>query len=547
MWAMTAAPLDPNLGWLDALRAIGAGWLARVRRPSSGGQATAAAAPRGFGGAALACVLIIAATLRLLVAFLQPNIIWPDEVFQAVEPAHRLVYGNGIVAWEQVVGMRSWLFPGVIAAVLWLGRMFGAAGIAPVQLFMVGCSLIPVAVAYRWGERLDGVRGGAIVGGVVALWVDLIYFAPHPLSDVIAADVLMAGLYAALPLTTTAGPRRLAIAGALFALTLVLRIQLGPALLVAAVFACGRRPRAWFAIVAGGAVVLAASGCLDWATLGAPFRPIWLNIWLNTAEGISDYAAAQPLAYYSAVPMQLWWPASIVLTLQLFIGRRRFPGLFWTVVATFATLTIIPHKEWRYFFPALAPVITLCGIVTIDAVRTAEKCLGRFSAPAATATVVALGAWASVSAFVASGPRYAPYWTNVRETIDAFALAAHRPGLCGVGLVGLSWDFTPGSAALPPGVPIYVSQAANVRREAPGYNVAITDRAAALPADLYRRVACFDGSVDLTGRPRRTACVWVRGGGCAASPDSLPAPNWPPFFLDRQGRPRLDRIRAYSL
>lgn len=71
----------------------------------------AAVASRSAGGAVLASVLILAAGLRLLVAFSQPNIVWPDEVFQVVEPAHRLVYGNGIVAWEQVVGMRSWLFP----------------------------------------------------------------------------------------------------------------------------------------------------------------------------------------------------------------------------------------------------------------------------------------------------------------------------------------------------------------------------------------------------------------------------------------------------
>jgi len=509
-----------------------------------------AAAPGTSNRVALTFVLAVAATLRLFAAFSQPNIVWPDEVFQVVEPAHRLVHGNGIIAWEQVVGMRSWLFPGVIAAVLSVGRLFGpdqALGIIPVQLFMVGCSLFPVGVAYRWGERLGGVRGGAIVGGVVALWVDLIYFAPHPLSDVIAGDVLMGALYAAMPLTTAAGARRLALAGALFGLALVLRIQLAPALLVAAAFACGRRPRAWFALVCGAVVVLLASGCLDWITLGTPFRPIWLNIWLNTAKGISDYAAAQPLAYYLAVPVQLWWPASIVILCLFVVGRRRFPALFWTVAALFLTLTIVPHKEWRYFYPGLAPLITLCGMVTIDAIRMAERYLSKFALPSLTVTTVALGIWSSASLFVASGPRYASDWTNVRETIDAFSLASRQPGVCGVGLVDVSWDFSPGSAALPPGTPIYVSQVSSVRHDAPSYNVAITDRAAALPADLYRRIDCFDGSLDVSGRPRRTACVWVRSGGCTPGVANLPAPNWPPFFLDGQGRPRLDRIAAYSL
>src|SRR5208282_5102467 len=145
--------------------------------PHAASGATSDAASAALGRLALSAVLIVAAGLRLAVALTQQNIVWADEVFQVVEPAHRLVYGNGIVTWEYVVGMRSWIFPGVIAAMLWLGSFFGSSPgleMLPVQVFMVACSLVPVAAAYRWGERLDGVRGGVVVGGFVALWVDLI-------------------------------------------------------------------------------------------------------------------------------------------------------------------------------------------------------------------------------------------------------------------------------------------------------------------------------------------------------------------------------------
>src|SRR5262249_24034823 len=104
--------------------------------------------------AAFCCLLALAASLRFCAEHVFPNMIWADEVYQVVEPAHRLVYGTGIVAWEFTVGMRSWLFPGEIAAVLWLGRLFGtdpAFKLVPIQLFMVLCSLVPIAVAWRWG------------------------------------------------------------------------------------------------------------------------------------------------------------------------------------------------------------------------------------------------------------------------------------------------------------------------------------------------------------------------------------------------------------
>src|SRR5258706_4929444 len=90
------------------------------------------------GKRALIFLLVAAAGLRIWVANFQPNMIWADEIYQVVEPAHRLVYGTGLIAWEYVVGMRSWIFPGAIAAVLWLGRLFGSDlvfKLIPVQLF----------------------------------------------------------------------------------------------------------------------------------------------------------------------------------------------------------------------------------------------------------------------------------------------------------------------------------------------------------------------------------------------------------------------------
>ena len=298
----------------------------------------------------LSCVLVLAAGLRIAVARFVPHMIWADEIYQVVEPAHRLVYGSGIVAWEFVVGMRSWLFPGVIAGVLWLGRLFGSGPdfkLLPVQLFMVLCSLVPVAVAWRWGERVDGVRGGLVVGGFTALWVDLLYISAHPLSDVFAADVLMAGLYAALPLTEVPGPRRMAVAGALFGLAFVLRLQLGPALLVAAIFACGRRPRAWGAMILGGAIVVLAAGFAGLDHAGCySFRSIWLNLWLNIAKGISSDYGTMPASYFLVAPILFWGviPA-LAIAAQLLIGGRRFPAFAAVVITIFLTQSLIAHKE----------------------------------------------------------------------------------------------------------------------------------------------------------------------------------------------------------
>ena len=494
----------------------------------------------------LSCLLVLAAGLRLAVARFVPHMIWADEIYQVVEPAHRLVYGSGIVAWEFVVGMRSWLFPGVIAGVLWLGGLFGSGPdfkLLPVQLFMVLCSLVPVAVAWRWGERLDGVRGGLVAGGFTALWVDLLYISAHPLSDVIAADVLMAGLYAALPLTEVPGPRRMAVAGALFGLAFVLRLQLGPALLVAAIFACGRRPRAWGAMILGGVVVVLAAGLLDWITLGAPFRSIWLNLWLNIAKGVSSDYGTLPGSYFLVAPILFWgFIPALAIVAQLLIGGRRFPALAAVVITIFLTQSLIAHKEWRFIFPALPPLVALCGLAAILEIQDMRRNWG--AAPSANVLAgIALAIWGALSVAAALAPGYRMHWTLRSELVRAFSLVARQPGLCGVDLANILWLETPGSAALPNGVPIYVNRIADVPRDNAGYNVAISEGNASLPR--YRKLGCFVGSADMRGNYKNRACVWRRDGGCTPGVASPPAINWPPLFSDAQGRPRWDRIRAY--
>jgi hypothetical protein len=495
---------------------------------------------------AMACLLVLAAGLRIWIANFQPNLIWADEIYQVVEPAHRLVYGTGLTAWEYVVGMRSWLFPGVIAGVLWLGHLFGSAPafkLIPVQLFMVLCSLIPVAVAYRWGERLDGVRGGVIVGGFVALWVDLLYMAPHPLSDVIASDVLMVGLYTALPLTTHPAPRRLMLAGFLFGLTFALRMQLGPALLVATVFACGRKRRSWGALLLGGTAALLASGLLDWITLGAPFRSVWLNLWLNIAKGVSSDYGTAPGAYFLVAPILFWGliPA-IAVAVQFTIGSRRFPALSAVVVMLFLTQSLIAHKEWRFIFPALPPLITLCGIAAIQEIQDLGRKWNRAPSPNVLAGI-ALAVWTCISLIAALTPSYRMHWTLRSELVKAFALVARQPGLCGVDIVDTLWIETPGSAALPMGVPIYANRGRDVPRDQAGYNVAISKENISLPG--FQKLGCFQGSADMKGVYQKTACVWQRNGGCSPGVTKPPAINWPPFFTDAKGRPRQDRIQTY--
>ena len=70
-------------------------------------------------------VLAVAFVARAAIALSGDFVLHPDEIMQYLEPAHRLVFGNGVTYWEYFYGARSWLVPGLVAGVLKLFDIVG--------------------------------------------------------------------------------------------------------------------------------------------------------------------------------------------------------------------------------------------------------------------------------------------------------------------------------------------------------------------------------------------------------------------------------------
>ena len=71
-------------------------------------------------------------------------VLHPDEIMQYLEPAHRLVFGNGVTYWEYFYGARSWLVPGLVAGVLWL---LDAAGLGQPVWYVGAVKLVFCALS----------------------------------------------------------------------------------------------------------------------------------------------------------------------------------------------------------------------------------------------------------------------------------------------------------------------------------------------------------------------------------------------------------------
>lgn len=366
----------------------------------------------------LIALLAAAALARLAVFYLAPNVHWPDEIYQALEPAHRLVFGTGAVAWEWTLGARSWLLPGFVAALMEVGRLIGDSHTAidfPVHLFMAAAGCAPVACAYCWGRRFAGRAGGFVAGAVPALWVDSIYLSGHTLAEVLAADCLPVALYLGLPASGVASRARLWLAGAFLGLTFDLRYHLAAALAVAALAILWRRGgyRQWLALIAGACGPVLAMGLLDWATLGHPFQSIFLNLAFNVAQG-GDYAGRSSWLTLIVLPVYLWHAGAIAMLTAAAIGTRRLPSAALVAIAIFATYSFVAHKEYRFIYPALVLIAILAGIGSAEILRAARAAWPQALSSGAVAASALTLFWLAISIAIAQSPIYRDAWTRAR-------------------------------------------------------------------------------------------------------------------------------------
>jgi GPI mannosyltransferase 3 len=496
--------------------------------PAIGIEAPAIAASRTTRADAaldLAVLLTISAAIRLAVYLLLPNVVWLDEIYQVLEPAHRLVFDTGITSWEWQVGIRSWLFPGIAAVFMWLGHWLGTDPLLvklPIGLFMIAASCVPIACGYLWGKSLFGRWGGLLVGAVLAVWVDLVYLAAHTFNEVIAGDVLAAAVYLALPGVTRIPGTRLFAAGCLAGAAVALRFQLVPALLVAASASCGRHGDRWRHYVAGASVPLLVLGILDWLTLGTAFQSVWLNLYLNLVRHVSDDYGRLPWYFYPGLFAAIWGAAFPLIVGLIIIGARRAPALLSVALAILLTHSFVTHKEYRFVYPALPLLITLAALGTAELVRRIQT---PRTGPALWAMAIAI--WTAVSASIGYSGSFSVPWSRFRGAIEAFESVATTPGLCGCAYYHTGVGASLGASALPPAVPLYETDADVLARQAAGFNMLVTREGAPVPDKRFTRLGCFGGDFDPQGQSQMSFCVWHRAGGCVPGVATPQQATWP--------------------
>jgi len=449
--------------------------------------------------------LCIAAVLaRIATGLLLPNIAHPDETFQYLEQAYRLVAGRGLVPWEYEVGARSWL----LAWLIWPAEAIGhalshdpAVLRGSVVVFLALLWSGAVAAAYRIGLESAGPRAALFAGLLVAIWCELVYMANHMLADSISAVSLLATIAAGIR-GPKASHRELFLAGLLGGLTIIIRPQLGPACALALLWTAGLRPRPrWIALGAGLLVPVALLGVTDWISWGAPFHSLRTYLYVN-ASGVANLFGVDPASYYLLREFEIWRLATPLMLVSAVAGTRRAPLLAIVALAVLVTFSAVPHKEWRFVFPALPILLALCGTGTAELIgwlerRTNER--WRAGLPNAAALL-----WIVLSLLSGLGGTMRAYWTDESGIIRAFDRASADPAACGVAIDPADhWEKT-GMVRLRGGLMLYGATPDSIEH----YNYIVSANDPGDPARLrpfgYRRVACYHQQV----------CLYRRAGSC---------------------------------
>ena len=408
---------------------------------------------------------------RFLIATLWPNIHWSDEIFQTLEPGHRLVFGYGLISWEYRQALRSYLLPGALSFFIALGSLLGNGSygyLTTVTLTLITLSLGPIWALlktygdqWRWPEQI-------LVMVVLGAWYELIYLAPKALSEVVTTHLILT-LLPFVFFSTQMSRRLLGVAGLGLAVAAGLRIQYLPAVgLIFLITFYRQRRGAWRWLIYGALSGLLVLGVVDWLAWGYPFQSLWANFYVQLIEGKSEQWGVGPWHFYL---WRLWggwaWAGLFIVGFGL-IGLREAPLIGLVALAVLIPHMLVGHKEYRFVYLALFCILILAAFGVISSYRFLARYFG--------STYVFLGLitfWLAMTILIG---RNFGGWTRYQGVLQAYQTLSRDEEMCGLATLNVPWYFTGGYTYLHRNVPLFgIEEPIPTQAKSLPYNRAIID------------------------------------------------------------------------
>ena len=339
-------------------------------------------------------VLALAFVARAAIALSGDFVLHPDEIMQYLEPAHRLVFGNGAHFWEYFYGARSWLVPGLVAGVLKLFDIVGlgqpAWYVGGVKLAFCAISLLIPAGMYffaRWHFGETAARVALLMG---AFWYELVGFAHKPMTEFVATALLLS----LLALCVRPDKMRVVLTVAVLAvLTAAIRVQYAPlALLVFGLFFLRTEKKMQLALAA--VAVFVAVGIFDAITWdGGLFHSYVVNIRVNFALG--DLRAGESPFYQFLYWLLIANMGLVALCVLALPDLRRYGFLLVLIALTLLIHSAQSHKEYRFIFVVIPLWLLIAADFAVWFASRASK--GRAHVSLGPTSLVLAASFAAIS------------------------------------------------------------------------------------------------------------------------------------------------------
>ncbi|KFA87213.1 hypothetical protein [Archangium violaceum] len=422
-------------------------------------------AERLLARAVLVLLLGVGAILRVWLALGDDGVAWPDEIYQSLEPAHRLVFGYGMQAWEFLEGARNWTLPGLVAALFKLSGLLGLEeprgylGLTKGAFGLVGA-------ATAWGSwklaRAYGASPLAASAGasLFALAAVPLYFAPRAMSENASALPVVLGL--ALALAPGASRRAGVVGASLLGLAVLLRLQNGifcvGLLAVLAARRDWRAARDALAVLAGWAFLF---GLLDKLTWGRWFHSALVYLEFNFVKNGAAGWGTEPFSFYNRVLFRAMGGVTLVMAGLALFAARRAPGPLGVAAAFYLLHALQPHKELRFLVPVLPVFAALAGVGLDTVLRHLPPSPVRLALPLAVVAVAGVsGLRVGGLTFRDIGQYPGPKslqnaWDDFGPANRLLITAGKLPDVCGLKVEAAHLAWTGGYSYFHRDVPLY--------------------------------------------------------------------------------------------
>jgi phosphatidylinositol glycan class B len=430
-----------------------------------------APAERTLAFAVFGVAALVGAYLRLRIALTDDGIYWPDEIYNSLEPAHKLAFGFGAIPWEYYQGARSWVLPALLSIPMRVPALIGAPGpsvyIPVVRILVTLLSVLSIFATYRLA-RSAGARsmGAAAAGAALSLLSLAIYFSPRALSENISVLPVVLGFALAIRPGASHTQRILGVSLVGFSVLLRLHNAIFAVGLVA-VFLVRFQWRPFLESLGVLVFWAALLGVIDLFTWGDLFHSAitYLNF---SMSGVPALIWGQsPPEYYFVYLLHSTWPAGVVIAGLALLGATRARSVALVTAFYLAVHIATPHKELRFMVPILPFLCVLAGVgieVVRDLVSRPRWLAWIYVAPLAlllvasslsvpTMRTMTLGDLGSYLTFPAKAQQ--PALDNSGSENRLLLAAYARPDLCGIKVQTTSIEDMGGYTYLDREVPLY--------------------------------------------------------------------------------------------